>query len=145
MSLIAHTAAKGKGVLFSEQDKLPNLPVPSLEQTLSKYLKTTLPLHETKESQSKTESAVKSALEGSDSKLFKELQSRLEKRRNDEGRDNWLSDWWNETAYMAYRDPVVPYVSYFYAHKDDRTRRDPILRSASQLKAMLAFRRLLER
>lgn len=144
MSLIAHTLTKGKGPLFAEQSKLPNLPVPALDQTLNKYLKSTIPLQKDSNSTSKTEKAVKSALEGKDSALFKALQERLQNRRDNEGRDNWLSDWWNEAAYMAYRDPVVPFVSYFYAHKDDRSRRDPLVRSASQLKAMLAFRRMLE-
>ena len=58
---------------------------------------------------------------------------------------NWLADWWNETAYMGYRDPVVVYVSYFYVHVDDKTRPSQAKRAAQLLKAVLPFRALVER
>ena len=43
--------------------------------------------------------------------LVRALQARL----NDfaSGKDNWLAEFWDDYAYMSYRDPVVPYVSYF--------------------------------
>lgn len=144
MILRATTAAGGKGPLMAGQDALPSLPVPPLEQTLEKYFRTTLP-HQSKESLSKTEEAVQSALKGKDSALFKTLQERLVQRSKDPESDgNWLASWWNDAAYMGYRDPVVPYVSYFYIHKDDRTRRTASKRAASQLKALLKFRELVE-
>lgn len=130
--------------MLASQASLPQLPVPSLEQTLQKYLRSTEP-HQTPETLAATKQAVESALSGKDSALVKELQTRLQARANEEGRENWLADWWNEAAYMAYRDPVVPYVSYFYAHADDKSRRNAPARAASQLKAMLQFRKLVER
>ncbi|PWY97443.1 acyltransferase ChoActase/COT/CPT [Testicularia cyperi] len=133
----------GTGPMYEGQSSMPHLPVPKLEQTLPKYLRTTVP-HQTKESLAKTEEAVNSALSGADAQLFKTLQQRLEDRATKEGRESWLSEWWNDAAYMAYRDPVVPYVSYFYAHRDDKTRRTGPKRAAGLLKAFLAFRRLLE-
>lgn len=146
MILRATTLAAGKGPLLAGQDSLPSLPVPSLEQTLPKYLRTTLPHHQGNEASLKrTESAVESALKGKDAALFKKLQERLQQRAKDPESDgNWLAAWWNDAAYMGYRDPVVPFVSYFYLHKDDRTRRTGPTRAASQIKAMLQFRKLLE-
>ncbi|KAK0556902.1 Carnitine O-acetyltransferase mitochondrial [Tilletia horrida] len=127
---------------YEGQKQLPNLPVPQLEQTLNKYLRSTLPHHKSEQSRKATEAAVQSALSGQDSALLQKLQQRLLERA--QSTDSWLSEWWNSAAYMAYRDPVVPYVSYFYAHKDDvRTRTAP-KRAAELLKGFLAFRRLVE-
>lgn len=35
------------------------------------------------------------------------LQKELEERREKEGMRNWLAEWWDTNAYMAYRDSVV--------------------------------------
>lgn len=53
---------------------------------------------------------------------------------------NWLAEWWNNAAYLGYRDPVIPYVSYFYSYKDDRSRRDPAKRAAAITTAALEFK-----
>jgi carnitine O-acetyltransferase len=47
-------------------------------------------------------------------------------------------------AYMAYRDPVVVNVSYFYVHVADPVVRDAPRRAATLIKAMLPFRTLVE-
>ncbi|CEH15673.1 acyltransferase ctase cot cpt [Ceraceosorus bombacis] len=144
MLLKADTVAGGKGPLLAGQSSLPSLPVPPLEQTFKKYLRTTEP-HLSSAEYEATKKAVESALSGSDSKTFGELQKRLQARAADPKQEgNWLAAWWNEAAYMGYRDPVVPYVSYFYAHKDDKNRKTGVSRAASQLKAILAFRKLVE-
>jgi len=127
---------------YEGQKTLPSLPVPQVEATLNKYLRTTLPHHISEESRKATEAAVQSALSGKDSSLIKKLQTRLQERA--QSSDSWLSEWWNSAAYMAYRDPVVPYVSYYYAHKDDVRSRTAPKRSAELLKGFLAFRRLVE-
>jgi hypothetical protein len=144
MILRATTTANGTGPLWAGQNSLPPLPVPALEQTLQKYHRTTLP-HATESSAKATKAAVESALSGSDAEIFKKLQERLQQRAKDpESDSNWLASWWNDAAYMGYRDPVVPYVSYFYVCQDDRTRKTAAKRAASQLKAMLQFRKLIE-
>lgn len=145
MILKATTQAGGKGPLLASQDSLPSLPVPPLEQTLKKYLQTTKP-HQTPSSLAQTEAAVKAALPGGkESAIFETLQKRLQDRAaSPESEGNWLASWWNTAAYMAYRDPVVPYVSYFYAHKDDKHRRTGTKRAGALLKAMLHFRKLVE-
>ncbi|KAJ3506916.1 hypothetical protein NLJ89_g6599 [Agrocybe chaxingu] len=122
------------------QASLPRLPVPTLESTCAKYLETVHP-HLTPDAFSKTKDAVSSFLS---SPLAAELQQRLKDRAANPETKSWLSEWWNDVAYMGYRDPVVVYVSYFYIHVDDKLRRDPAKRAASLVKAMLPFREMVE-
>ena len=120
---------------------LPRLPVPPLTSTTAKYLETVQP-HLTPAQYATTQAAVQSFLDSEQSKV---LQARLEERARDPDVKNWLADWWNDVAYMAYRDPVVVYVSYFYVHVDDKTRPSQAKRAAQLLKATLPFRQLVER
>ncbi|PWN27023.1 putative carnitine O-acetyltransferase mitochondrial precursor [Jaminaea rosea] len=145
MILKASTLANGKGKLFEGQQSLPSLPVPALEQTLKKYLRSTVPHQANEQALEKTQAAVESALSGKDHELFMTLQKRLQERAaSPESDGNWLASWWNTAAYMSYRDPVVPYVSYFYAHKDDKLRTTAPKRASALLKGVLAFRKLVE-
>lgn len=97
--------------------------------------------HLTPSAFSKTRAAVEEFVS---SEQGKELQRRLESRAAEPGMLNWLADWWNDVAYMGYRDPVVVFVSYFYVHLDDPARRDSASRAASLIKAMLPIRDLVE-
>ncbi len=74
----------------------------------------------------------------------RKLQEKLLARRENPKIHNWLSEWWNDTAYLSYRDPVVPYVSYFYSHRDDRRRRDPAKRAAAISTAVLEFKKQVD-
>ena len=42
-----------------------------------------------------------------------ELQRRLQARAHEPGRLHWLEEWWDDIAYMGYRDSVVVNVSYY--------------------------------
>lgn len=128
------------GPMLRFQASLPHLPVPPLASTVSKYLESVKP-HLSDAEYTTTQASAQAFLA---SPLAAELQRRLEARAADPALKNWLADWWNEVAYMAYRDPVVVFVSYFYVHLDDPHRRDPAKRAASLLKAMLPFRALTE-
>lgn len=119
------------------EDSLPRLPVPSLEETCQRYLRSVRPLLDSRQFAN-----TKRAVEEFTSPTGKghELQRRLQARREDPKHKNWLYEWWNNMAYLSYRDPVVPYVSYFYSHRDDRKRRDPATRAAALTTAVLAFK-----
>jgi len=120
---------------------LPRLPVPTLEETAQRYLKSLHPLlSETEFNASKT-AVEKFVAPGS---LAHELQKRLQARREDPKVNNWLTEWWNNAAYLGYRDPVVPYVSYFYSHRDDRKRKDPAKRAAAISTAVLEFKQQVD-
>lgn len=127
--------------MLKYQASLPKLPVPTLESTCAKYLETVQPLL-TPEEYTKTKTSVSDFLS---SPLAAELQKRLKSRAAVPETASWLSEWWNEAAYMGYRDPVVVYVSYFFVHANDPLRRDGAKRAASLVKAMLPFRELVER
>lgn len=119
------------------QANLPKLPVPALGATLQKYLKTVRPLVGDEEYK-RTEAAVK---EFESSGIGAKLQERLLAKANDPNVVNWLEDWWLESAYMGYRDPVVIYVSYFFYYKDDKLRKAPAKRAAAITTAALEFKR----
>lgn len=123
------------------EESLPSLPVPTLEETAARYLKSVHPLLSPTEFQSTTE-AVKDFVKPGG--IGSKLQERLLARKEDPKHKNWIYEWWNEAAYMAYRDPVVPYVSYFYSHRDDRRRRDPAKRAAALSTAALEFKKMVD-
>lgn len=85
---------------------LPQLPVPNLQDTLSKYLKTVKPLV-TEEEYMTTKQIVEKF--GSVDGIGQKLQQKLEKRKT--VTDNWLSDWWINAAYLDCRGPVVVWSS----------------------------------
>jgi carnitine O-acetyltransferase len=125
-----------KGAMLRFEENLPQLPVPTLEETSKRYLKSVRALLSDTEYQ-RTKKAVEDFI--SPNGLGPELQKRLEARAGQPEIKNWLSEWWNQAAYLAYRDPIVPYVSYFYSHRDDRKRRDPVKRAAAISFAVLDF------
>ncbi|KAI7371649.1 acyltransferase ChoActase/COT/CPT, partial [Hortaea werneckii] len=130
-----------KGPMLRYEASLPRLPVPTLEETAQRYLKSLHPLlSETEFNASKT-AVEKFVAPGS---LAHELQKRLQARREDPKVNNWLTEWWNNAAYLGYRDPVVPYVSYFYSHRDDRKRKDPAKRAAAISTAVLEFKQQVD-
>lgn len=123
------------------EESLPRLPVPTLDDTAKRYLKSLHPLL------SQTEYALsKKAVEDfvAPGSLGQKLQERLLARKERPEIKNWLSEWWNVAAYLGYRDPVVPYVSYFYSHRDDRKRRDPAKRAAAITFGALEFQRQVD-
>ncbi|KAF3480496.1 carnitine acetyl transferase [Arthroderma uncinatum] len=130
-----------KGKMLRFEDSLPKLPVPTLEETGQRYLKSVHPLLSAEEYK-KTEKAVSDFIKpGGEGET---LQRRLIARNEDPKTENWLYEWWNQTAYLTYRDPVVPYVSYFYSYRDDRLRRAPAKRAAAIATSVLDFKRQVD-
>ncbi|KAJ9607140.1 Carnitine O-acetyltransferase mitochondrial [Cladophialophora chaetospira] len=130
-----------KGAMLRFEDSLPKLPVPSLEETSARYLKSLHPLL-TKEEYAASEKAVASL--NKPGGLGQKLQERLIRKAQGPNVKNWIIDWWNNDAYLAYKDPVVPYVSYFYSFRDDRRRRNPAKRAAAITTAALEFKRQVD-
>jgi carnitine O-acetyltransferase len=128
------------GPMYRYQRNLPHLPIPSLQTTALKYLETVKPIV-SPAAFTRTKSAVESFVA---SEQGKELQRRLEARAAEPGMVNWLADWWNDVAYMSYRDPVVVFVSYFYVHLADKAPKSQARKAAELVKAMLPFRELVE-
>lgn len=138
---IGYVEDKSKGPMLRFQDSLPRLPVPTLEETAARYVKSIHPLLSPDEfaaSKKAVEQFIKPGGVG------EKLQKKLIARREDPKIKNWMYEWWNDAAYLSYRDPVVPYVSYFYSHRDDRRRRDPAKRAAALTTAALEFKKQVD-
>jgi carnitine O-acetyltransferase len=130
-----------KGAMLRFEDSLPRLPVPTLEETAKRYLKSVHPLLSQSEYDATTKAVDEFVAPGGPGET---LQKRLEARREQPEMRNWIAEWWNDAAYMAYRDPVVPYVSYFYSHRDDKKRRNPAKRAAAISTAVLEFKKMVD-
>ncbi|KAK0645540.1 acyltransferase ChoActase/COT/CPT [Cercophora newfieldiana] len=132
---------KSKGPMLRFQESLPRLPVPTLEETASRYLKSLKPLLSSTELANSTKAVEEFIAPNGPGR---KLQEKLVARREDPKTKNWMYEWWNDAAYLSYRDPVVPYVSYFYSHRDDRRRRDPAKRAAAITTAALEFKKQVD-
>lgn len=88
--------------LFQNSLKLPSLPVPSLNQTIEKYVKTVTPFLTESELLNTKKLLKEFSDEGG---TGKKLQKLLVERAHQH--ENWLDEWWLHTAYLEYRDPVV--------------------------------------
>ncbi|XP_058445312.1 carnitine O-acetyltransferase [Malaya genurostris] len=85
---------------------LPAYPLPKLEDTMNK-LATTIEPHVNEDGYKQTKLAIAefTAPGGVGTKLQKLLEDRAAVKKN------WLSDWWLQSAYLEYRDPVIIYSS----------------------------------
>lgn len=92
--------ASAPSITNSNSENLPHLPLPKLEDTLSKYLKSVQPLLPSDKFQ-KTANLVEAFAKGSGIQLQNLLKAKAEKS------ENWLADWWTKVAYLSYRSPVV--------------------------------------
>lgn len=101
---------------FQYQDSLPPLPVPYLEESLSKYCESVKPfLNE--EEYKKTHRIVKDFGNGAGKELHQKLLERARTRRN------WLEEWWLNAAYLDVRMPSqlnvnfggpAPYLEHYW-------------------------------
>ncbi|RPB21994.1 acyltransferase ChoActase/COT/CPT [Terfezia boudieri ATCC MYA-4762] len=131
-----------KPPMFRFQESLPKLPVPTLEETASRYLKSLQPLLTPEELKDSTAAVQEFIKPGG---IGQELQKKLQAKAADPNVKNWMIDWWNFSAYLGYRDPVVPYVSYFYSYKDDKKRRDQATRAAAITTGVLSFKDMVDK
>ncbi|CAB9520112.1 Carnitine O-palmitoyltransferase 1, liver isoform [Seminavis robusta] len=103
--------------LYSAQDSIPRLPVPTLEDTCRRFLPTALPLANNND---QITASLKQAVEEFPAQAST-LQQRLLQRAQDNASSSWLQEWWNALGYLQVRDPVVVHVSYFFRCDDDPT------------------------
>ncbi|KAJ1796596.1 hypothetical protein LPJ59_003653 [Coemansia sp. RSA 2399] len=100
---------------FANQDRLPRLPVPELNATAARYLKSLRPLLSGAE-YARAEKAV-SDFVGSDG-LGPVLQQRLLEVERD-APHNWMEDIWLKKAYLEWRDPNYINVNWFATIADN--------------------------
>ncbi|GLD95982.1 hypothetical protein PINS_up004660 [Pythium insidiosum] len=91
---------------FANQDALPRLPVPELEETLSRYLESLRPFLSQAEVQHVTTLIDDFKRPGGDGEA---LQKTLLQRA--QGHTNWLAEWWEYAAYLSDRTPIAPFIN----------------------------------
>ena len=102
--------------MYTHQETLPRLPIPTLDDTIRALLPSAIPLAESEE---EVQSLIKAAEEFRTDAI--PLQKRLVKRKDEMGDSSWLQLWWNQLGYLQVRDPVVINVSYYFQLEDDDT------------------------
>ncbi|XP_036384439.1 carnitine O-acetyltransferase-like isoform X1 [Megalops cyprinoides] len=100
------SVTKIAGRYLAHQEGLPKLPVPPLKQTCERYLAVLEPII-SEEELSHTRQLMSEFLRSGG--VGERLQKGLERRARKT--ENWLSDWWLQTAYLEFRMPVVVYSS----------------------------------
>jgi len=102
--------------LFAFQPKVERLPVPSLEHTKELFLRSVRPHVSSSEFAETTRKAEEFFKPGG---LAQELQQRLINRKDSLPNTSWFIEWWNNWAYLGYRDSVVWNVSYYLQFADE--------------------------
>lgn len=92
--------------LYDMQEFLPLLPLPSVEDSMRKYLESIRPL--VSEDQFRHTKQLVNEFVGSQE--ARELQAVLETKRETE--PNWVAEWWMRFAYLYGRDPLPINVSF---------------------------------
>ncbi|PPQ72312.1 hypothetical protein CVT26_007269 [Gymnopilus dilepis] len=126
---------------FAAQSKLPQLPVPELRDTLSRLRESLKPI-----AWSESEYAsVAKKIDAFERGKGPELQARLLQRAST--RQHWLEEWWDDAAYLGYRDSVVVNVSYYYGFDQSPSHLSnaPAARAAGIARAAMIFRQQLKR
>lgn len=107
-----------KSVLYGKQKQVPLLPIPSLEHSLTLFLRSAKP-HVSEAEFENTKQCVEEMLRPNS--LARELQQRLLRKAEttNSKHTSWFIDWWNQMAYLAYRDSVVHNVTYELLIRDE--------------------------
>lgn len=120
---------------FDLYARLPPLPLPSLEETCARYLKTVRPLLDDA-GFARAEAGVAELL--APGGVGRRLQAKLAERAT--ASDNWLSAWWDDVAYLSVPDPVVVNVSFAVIGDPEQPPRDQALRAAAVAARALDYR-----
>lgn len=144
ISGIPASSAQPSLAMLAHQQSLPRLPVPRLEDTHARFLRSARPLL-TDEEYARTE-RIAAEFFGPSGRA-QHLQQRLTQRAEEKKDSSWLSEWWLNCAYLVPRCPVVVYVSYFYQFIDDPRPQFSTQtgRAASLITAALKFRDMVVR
>ncbi|KAJ7066391.1 acyltransferase ChoActase/COT/CPT [Mycena amicta] len=93
---------------FAAQPALPSLPVPDLKTTLTRLRESLKPLAWSDVELAGVEAKIAEFENGQGPELHARLLERAKQHRH------WLEEWWDNGAYVGYRDSVVVNVSYYY-------------------------------
>ncbi|KAI6044714.1 carnitine acetyl transferase [Pisolithus marmoratus] len=128
-----HPTTPSPGRTFANQDKLPKLPTPPLEDTCKRYLRALRGLQDDRE-HAATGRAVQRFLEGEGPQLQERLIEWAASRAS------YIEDFWYE-SYLSHRDPVVLSLNPFFVLENDPTpdRGSQLPRAAALVVSSLGF------
>lgn len=122
-------------------DNLPHFPVPKLDETLQKFLRSVQPLLSA-QSYKTTENLIKEFVKFNG--LGDKLQQLLQKRADTH--ENWLAEWWLVAAYLTWRSPVVVYSNpgLYFPGQPFRGADDWLKYSAKVTSAALKYKQMVD-
>lgn len=128
-----------QGITFANQDSLPKLPIPDLEDTCRKYIESLAPLQTPREHE-ETKAAVHDFLKSDGP----ELQERLKKYAS--SKTSYIEQFWYD-SYLNFDNSVVLNLNPFFLLEDDPTpaRNNQVTRAASLASSALSFVRAVRR
>ncbi|KAG8554783.1 hypothetical protein GDO81_003892 [Engystomops pustulosus] len=128
------------GRYLAHQEGLPHFPIPPLQQTLDKYLLALKPLVSQEEWSHTSEVVEDFRTSGVGERLQKGLERRAKKT------ENWLADWWLQTAYLEYRMPVVVHSSpgVVLPKQDFEDRQGQLRYAAKLIEGVLDFKSMID-
>jgi carnitine O-acetyltransferase len=131
--------------LYHLQSSLPTLPVPTLEETVERFLPSVLPFVET----SVERDSLLMACENFP-RQARSLQDKLVARKKDADKKgtSWLQEWWNTVGYLQDRQPNVLGISYFFRLTDEEKtsrRQRGISQAATALHAIYEYSVMVQR
>ncbi|XP_072287375.1 carnitine O-acetyltransferase isoform X2 [Pyxicephalus adspersus] len=128
------------GRYLAHQKTLPHLPIPPLQQTLDKYMLALKPLVSQEEWSHTNQLVEEFQTSGVGERLQKGLERRAKKT------ENWLSDWWLQTAYLEYRLPVTVHSSpgVVLPKQDFEDRQGQLRFAAKLIEGVLDFKSMID-
>ncbi|KAL4265504.1 carnitine/choline acetyltransferase family protein [Pleurotus pulmonarius] len=128
-------------VTFAAQDKLPKLPVPDLQQTLTRLKESLRPIAYNDAEYSAVEKKIDEFERGKGAELHQRLLGKYAATKH------WLEDWWDDGGYLGYRDSVVVNVSYYYGfdRQPAHLPQSPAGRAATIARGAMLFRQQLRK
>ncbi|KAF5886142.1 carnitine O-palmitoyltransferase 1, liver isoform-like, partial [Clarias magur] len=128
-----------KPLLYSYQSSLPHLPVPSIRDTMQRYLESVRPLLSAAEFGHMTQLAA-----DFEKNLGKRLQTYLKLKAL--WATNYVSDWWEEFVYLRGRSPIMVNSNYYgmdFLYVTPTSKQ--AARAGNTITALLLYRRKVNR
>ncbi|PVV01744.1 hypothetical protein BB560_003827 [Smittium megazygosporum] len=100
---------------LENNSELPKLPVPPMEESLERLLKTVKPLV-SEEEYKECEQKAKDLMDPSKT-IGRTLHERLVERSKDPNIISWVEEWWNDVAYFQNRQSICFHVNYFFGFR----------------------------
>ncbi|XP_075543192.1 carnitine O-acetyltransferase-like isoform X1 [Dermacentor variabilis] len=131
-----------KGIMLSRQKELPKLPVPPLQETLERLWLSLQPILSEQELDASRKAIDKLGERGGEGEYLHRMLTYRFKRL-----DNWLDEWWLNTAYLDVRTPLPVHSSpaALFPRQTFTSEEDFLLFAAKMTAAMLEFKDLIDR